>query len=140
MTYPIGGSFGFATSPLYPVWQTVSSSDWSYYGADSKWFIFGGEDDGIFPGAASIAEATATFAALGASAPTIEYSVTTEDVGHWVDCRYTAVMMEYVYNDVVSSIDDYEECDYGYGKFVYYFAFFILMMAGIAGMAAMFIV
>jgi hypothetical protein len=71
LAFAIGGSFGVSTYPLYPVWDTVASADWTYYGTDSNWFIFGGMEDPIFYGPDALQEAEDAFATLGASSPTI---------------------------------------------------------------------
>lgn len=88
LAYAIGGSFGVSTYPMYPVWASSTAADYTYYGTDSNWFIFGGTEDPIFDGATSLAAAEAAFAVLDPNDPTIQYSVNVEGNGHDEDCRY----------------------------------------------------
>lgn len=133
LTYAIGGSFGISTYPMYPVWASATAADYTYYGTDSNWFIFGGDEDPIFDGATSLAAAEAAFAVLDPSDPTIQYSVVVEGNGHDEDCRYFKVMMAYVKDGSVTSVDDYEECEEGweFGKLFELF-FYLALIAGVA--------
>ena len=50
-----------------------------------------------------------TFAGLSDS-PVLQYSVIAEGDGHDEDCRFFRVMMNWVYNKTVKTIEDYPPC------------------------------
>lgn len=131
LSYAIGGSFAVTGYPMYPVWDSSTSSDYTYYGTDSNWFIFTGMEDPIFYGPDSIQEAEDSFAILAPSAPTIQYSVAGEEIGHDQDCRFFGVMMDFVKDGTVTSIEDYDcassKID---AKDVFMYVFYLAIIGG----------
>ena len=74
-----------------------------------NFFIFSSGEDEIFPPAKGLAEIHSAFGNL-TEPPTIRYNVTAKDLGHFNDCRYTRVMMDFIRDANVSSIDYCKDC------------------------------
>ena len=110
LDYAIGGYFAYSTSPMYPLFQSVDEDDYSYFGSDMNWFIFNGAEDYLFSYEPGFSEVTATFDSLSPDSPVIQQTGTTPGVGHFEDCRYIKIMMDWIQYGIVSSLDDYEFC------------------------------
>ena len=74
-----------------------------------NFFIFTSGDDEIFPPEKGLVEIQSAFGNL-TDPPTIRYNVTADHVGHLIDCRYTKVMMDFIRDGNVTSIEDYRDC------------------------------
>lgn len=118
MPEALGGYFSIASHPMWPFFTSDPDSV-ILYGSDSRtsdmnFFIFEGSEDQIFPegtGYGEFAGATSTLYTNGYEAPNLRYYGVAEGIGHFEDCRYIAVMMDWIHFGTVSSIDDYEYCE-----------------------------
>ena len=120
LDYAIGGYFAMATSPLYPLFETTTLTTdedecddeygcYTYWGSDMNFFVFTGANDEMFPPEWAAAEIDAIFNSMESTesgAPQLRYFVTHPELGHDEDCRYYGVMMDWVRNGTVSSIED----------------------------------
>lgn len=103
----LGGYFSVASCPQWPAFEGVSESEYSYFGEDMNWFVFMGELDGIFEPEECQGAYTAVFEAL-AIEDALKYDVIADGVGHEEDSRFFDVMLEFINNDEVADIEDYE--------------------------------
>lgn len=49
LDYNIGGYFPISGMPQYPALEDVPTEEYSWYSPEMNWFIFGGDDDTIYP-------------------------------------------------------------------------------------------
>ena len=82
----------------------------SYYGTDMNWMMFHGEGDPIYPPDESKALYDSVYEKLGVSS-TIVYEVENAGSGHTLEPAYYYVMMNFVRDGVVTSVDDYNNND-----------------------------
>lgn len=112
LSYAIGGLFGMATYPMYPVFEETYNRDGTadYTNvAGLPVFMFYGEYDPIFPAQAGMDEISTVFTNLGIAAQN-KYEVDMTGLGHVVDCRMFEVMMAFVNDGSITSVDDYTAC------------------------------
>lgn len=91
----IGGYFSVASCPQWPAIEDVSESEYSYFGDDMNWFVFMGEDDGIFDPEECQEAYETVFEDLDIEDALI-YDYIAEGVGHEEDSRFFDVMMAFV--------------------------------------------
>merc|ERR1712196_600652 len=75
-------------------------------------FMFYGEYDTIFQYTPCSTEISDVYAATGLDSSDLKYEVNMADLGHVVDSRMFDVMMQWVNDGTVGSVDDYEQSDY----------------------------
>ena len=110
LPYAIGCTFGITTYPQYPAFPQVDASEYSYYGADQNMMMFQGEWDYIFPAQGGIDEWTEVFGKLDIDP--MKYQVILEEGYHAEASCFLDVMMDFVRDGKVTSIEDHRPCKY----------------------------
>jgi hypothetical protein len=86
----------------------ISNETYSGPTKDTNWFIFSAEEDEVYPPYLGQEIYTSFFAANDMS-DQLRYDVIVEDMGHYYDPAFTMVMMDWVKNGTVTSVEDYFE-------------------------------
>lgn len=113
----IGGYFPIAAAPHWPAFGAEWSDTEEFLtfegSSDMNFFIFMGENDGIFTPDEVVEEYELFIENQGLDVDDIvTYSVIAEDVGHDQDSRFFDVMMEFINDGTVASISDFEAAEW----------------------------
>ena len=113
LSQKIGGYFPMAAYPLHPVFEnSFDLADFTAYDNGMNFFIFGGEDDPIFPPGDDVFEIYNVLNSLGLYYnQVVKYWVSAPGVGHDMDARFFDVMMQFVNEGSFSIIEDFVVAD-----------------------------
>ena len=97
---------GYPQYPVLPEWHIHTPASYSYYSTNMNWFVFAGSDDEEFDAWIAQEAYHDIFADLNIMSA-IKYEVIADNVGHEIDSRYIDVMMKFINDGEVGSIDDF---------------------------------